>query len=75
MPSVCLYFQVHQPYRLRPFSFFDIGNNHVYDDEENNRAILNKIADKCYLPTNAILLTLIKKYHGAFRLAFSLVEV
>ena len=75
MPSVCLYFQVHQPYRLRPFSFFDIGNNHVYDDEENNRAILNKIADKCYLPTNAILLTLIKKYHGAFRLAFSLTGI
>lgn len=75
MPSVCIYFQVHQPYRLRPFSFFDIGGNHVYDDEENNRAILNKIADKCYLPTNAILLELIHKHHGDFRLAFSLTGV
>jgi alpha-amylase len=75
MPSVCLYFQVHQPYRLRPFSFFDIGGNHVYDDEENNQAILNKIADKCYLPANAILLELIHEHHGDFRLAFSLTGV
>jgi alpha-amylase len=75
MPSVCLYFQVHQPYRLRPFSFFDIGGNHVYDDEENNQAILNKIADKCYLPANAILLELIHEHHGDFRLAFSLTGI
>jgi len=75
MPSVCIYFQVHQPYRLRPFSFFDIGGSQVYEDEENNRAILNKIADKCYLPTNAILLELIQKHHGDFRLAFSLTGV
>ena len=75
MQSVCLYFQVHQPYRLRPFSFFDIGGNQAYEDEENNRAILNKIADKCYLPTNAILLSLIKEHQGDFRLAFSLTGV
>jgi alpha-amylase len=75
MPSVCIYFQVHQPYRLRPFSFFDIGLNQAYDDEENNRIILNKIADKCYLPTNAILLELMKKHQGDFRLAFSLTGV
>ncbi len=72
MPSICLYFQVHQPYRLRPFSFFDIGGSSDYEDEENNRAILNKVADKCYLPANALLLSLIDEHGSDFRFAFSL---
>jgi alpha-amylase len=75
MPSVCIYFQVHQPYRLRHYSFFDIGLQHIYDDEEDNRQIFNSTADKCYLPTNDILLKLINEYDGDFRLAFSITGV
>ncbi|OIP89064.1 MAG: alpha-amylase [Syntrophaceae bacterium CG2_30_49_12] len=72
MPSVCLYFQVHQPYRLRYYSFFDVGRYHTYEDSEKNRQILNKVAEKCYLPANAMMLDLIKKYQGKFRIAFSM---
>ena len=46
MPSVCFYFQVHQPYRLRHYSFFDIGHNHMYEDDDANRSIMLKVADK-----------------------------
>ncbi len=72
MPSVCFYFQVHQPYRLRNYSFFDIGHNHMYEDEEANKAIMLKVADKCYLPMNALLLRLIERYQGRFRFCFSM---
>ncbi len=72
MPSVCLYFQVHQPRRLRRFSFFDIGHLHDYEDEEENRRILERVAAKCYLPTNALLLSLFKEQGQKFRVAFSL---
>ena len=72
MPSICLYFQVHQPSRLRKYTFFDIGNSQHYEDEVNNRTILLKIAKKCYLPTNALLLELIKKWDGRFKISFSL---
>lgn len=72
MPSVCFYFQVHQPYRLKRYSFFDIGSEHDYFDQDKNKAILQKVAQKCYLPTNALLLDLIKQHRGAFRIAFSL---
>ena len=75
MPSICIYFQVHQPYRLRRYSFFDIGSVHIYDDEESNCRVLNKVVDKCYLPTNALLLSLIKEYGGYFQIAFSLTGV
>ena len=44
MPDVCLYFQVHQPYRLLSYDFFKIGENAVYEDEAMNREILNKVA-------------------------------
>jgi alpha-amylase len=72
MPSVCLYFQVHQPCRLRRYSFFDVGHIHNYEDETENRRILDRVARKCYLPTNALLLKLIEEHEGKFRIAFSL---
>lgn len=72
MPSVCFYFQVHQPYRLRHYTFFDIGRNHFYEDENANCDILLKVAKKSYLPMNALLLKLINRHEGEFKISFSL---
>ena len=69
MASVCFYFQVHQPYRLRDYTIFDNGTD--YFDEAKNAEICRKVASKCYLPTNRLLLELIEKYQGKFRVAFS----
>ncbi len=70
MLNICFYFQVHQPYRLRHYQFFDIGNNHHYFYDEKNGAVLCKVANKCYLPTNKLLLDLLKKY-PEFKVSFS----
>jgi alpha-amylase len=70
--TLCLYFQVHQPDRLRRYRFFDIGKDHVYYDEFSNRNILCKVAERCYLPTNKLMLELIKKHNGAFRISYSI---
>ncbi len=72
MPAVCFYFQVHQPYRLKQYSFFNIGNDHNYQDERLNKEILNKVADKCYLPANKLMLELIKKFNKQFRISYSI---
>lgn len=72
MTNVCFYFQVHQPYRLRKYSLFDIGNNMQYFDEEKNRNIIRKVAHKCYLPANKILLDLISKHDNKFKVSFSI---
>lgn len=72
MPSLCFYFQVHQPARLRRFSFFDIGASGAYADDAQNRSILAKVASKCYLPANAIILDLIRQHKGAFRVSYSI---
>lgn len=72
MPSICFYFQVHQPFRLKKYSFFDIGSDPFYEDELKNIEILNKVAEKCYLPTNRKMLELIRRHKGKFRISYSI---
>ena len=70
--SICIYFQIHPPERLRKYQFFDIGKKHNYFDNYANRSELEDLAENCYLPANALLLDLIKKYEGKFKVAFSI---
>lgn len=72
MKQICLYFQLHQPVKLRRYRFFDIGNDHYYYDDYANESNINKLAHTCYLPTNRILLDLIKEFKGKFSVAFSI---
>ena len=70
--TLCLYFQVHQPVRLRKYHFFDIGKNCDYYDDFANRTIIRKVAERCYLPANRIMLDLIRKYGKNFKVSFSI---
>jgi len=72
MKSICFYFQVHQPFRLRTYRFFDMGVDHYYYDEFQNKSIVQRIAEKCYLPTNKLMLDLIKKHGKKFNIAYSI---
>src|SRR3954470_14603678 len=72
MTSICFYFQVHQPFRLREYTFFDIGRDHFYENKDANIRIMNKVADKCYIPANRLMLDLINKHEGKFRIAYSI---
>jgi len=70
--AICLYFQVHQPFRLKRYRFFDLGHDHYYYDDYSNESIMRKVAEKCYLPANKIILELIQKHKGKFKVTFSL---
>jgi alpha-amylase len=75
MKSLCFYFQVHQPYRVKRYRVFDIGNdpeyfNHRGEGNLNNRAIIEKVARKSYVPATKLLLELLKR-HPQFRVSFS----
>ena len=72
MPDFCLYFQAHQPNRLKPYSFFDIGKQPFYEDDLLNAHILSKVSERCYLPANRLFLDLIEKEEVDVRLSFSL---
>ncbi|MDD2277655.1 MAG: glycoside hydrolase family 57 protein [Bacteroidales bacterium] len=72
MKTICFYFQVHQPFRLRRYRFFDIGKSHNYFDEFSNRSIMRKVAEKCYLPTNNLMLGLINEFGNRFKISYSI---
>ena len=72
MKTICFYFQVHQPFRLRRYRFFDIGQYHNYWDEYANRSIMRKVAEKCYLPTNNLMLDLINEFGSRFKISYSI---
>ena len=73
MPSICFYFQVHQPYRLRDYTIFELGSD--YFDDSKNAEICRRVARKCYLPSNLLMLELIKKHKGKFRISYSITGV
>jgi alpha-amylase len=72
MADICLYAQVHQPFRLKRYRLFDIGTQDDYFDDAANAAILRRVVEKCYLPTNRILAEQIRQSDGRFKLALSL---
>jgi len=74
--NICMYFQVHQPYRIKKYRIFDIGHNQNYFDADdqtdlNNKKVFTKVANKCYLPANKTFLALLHKY-PEFKISYSL---
>lgn len=72
MLNVVFYFQVHQPYRLRHVGVLDINNGSNLFDDKLNADVMRKVAEKCYLPTNKLLLDLIREHEGRFKISFSI---
>lgn len=72
MKTICFYFQIHQPFRLKRYRFFDIGNDHYYYDDFQNEEIIHRIAERCYLPANKAVLEMIKSSGGKFKVSYSI---
>lgn len=75
MLTVCPYFHVHQPHRIKRYRVFDIGRDNEYfnasdDTDLNNGKVLRKVAQKSYLPTTHVLGELLQR-HPEFRFALS----
>ena len=75
MKSVCFYFQVHQPYRVKKYRVFDIGNDPDYFNERgennlNNRRIAEKVAAKSYIPATKLILKLLER-HPELKVSYS----
>ena len=72
MKSVCFYFNIHQPFRLKRYRFFDIGNDHYYYDDFANDDIITRLAEQSYIPMADTLLEMIRESNGAFKCAISI---
>ena len=80
MRGICLYLHIHQPWRVRAYSIFDVGVNENYFDDpnyhskQNNERIFRKVAEKSYLPTFTLLENNLKK-HKDFKFSLSVTGV
>lgn len=72
MKNVCFYFKIHQPFRLKRYRFFDIGNDHYYYDDFANDEIITRVAEQSYIPMVATLLDMIRENGKVFKCAFSI---
>lgn len=72
--AVTFYFQVHQPYRVRPYRFAEVGTSEAIDwyDDWLNEDVVKRVAKLCYLPMNEQLRRAIEDTGGAFKGAFSI---
>ena len=75
MKAICFYFQIHQPFRLKRYRFFDIGNDHYYYDDFANDDIITRIAYRSYMPAAETLLNMIQEGKGKFKCAISITGV
>ena len=74
MKAICFYFQIHQPFRLKRYRFFDIGNDHYYYDDFANDDIVTRIAQRSYIPAAESLLKMLEENPG-FKCALSVTGV
>jgi len=72
MKKICLNFQIHQPFRLKRYRFFNITNDHYYYDDYANESYIRRMAEVSYLPANKILLDVIKEHKEKFKVSFSI---
>ena len=74
--GVTLYLHVHQPWRIRQYSIFDVAHQHDYfsgghNPAQDNEKIFRKVANKSYRPMNALLEKMLQR-HADFKLSLSL---
>lgn len=72
MKNVCFYLNIHQPYRLKRYRFFDIGNDHYYYDDFANEDIISNLAERSYIPMCHTLLDMAHEYGQDFKCAIAI---
>jgi Alpha-amylase/alpha-mannosidase len=72
MKNLCLFFQIHQPLRLKRYRFFDIGRDHYYYDDFQTEERLSYAVENSYIKANNTLLEMIRGSKGKFRCAFAI---
>lgn len=72
MKTICFYFQIHQPHRLKAYRFFNIGGDHYYYDDFANEDFLQQVAETSFVPANRLMLDMIRENKGKFKVAFSI---
>ncbi len=72
MRNLCFYFQIHLPFRLKRYRFFEIGQDHYYYDDLQIEDRIRNVVEQSYLTANRTIADMIRSSNGKFRCAFSI---
>ena len=72
MKNICFCFQMHVPYRLKRYRFFEIGHDHYYYDDMATEEHVNWLVQTSYLPLCQTIKDMINLSKGKFHCAISL---
>ena len=72
MKNICIYFQIHLPFRLKRYRFFDIGTDHYYYDDFQTSDRIRNAVENSYLTANHTIAEMIRSSNGKFRCAFTI---
>lgn len=72
MRNICFYFQIHLPFRLKKYRFFEIGKDHYYYDDFQTEDRVRYVVEQSYLTANRTIAEMIRSSNGKFRCAFAL---
>ncbi len=72
MKNICFCFQMHAPYRLKRYRFFEIGHDHYYYDDMATEEHVNWLVETSYLPLCQTLKDMISLSKGKFHCALSI---
>lgn len=72
MKNICFYFQIHLPFRLKRYRFFEISKDHYYYDDLQTEDRIRNVVEKSYLNANRTIAEMIRSSNGKFRCAFTI---
>ena len=79
MKNICFCFQMHSPYRLKRYRFFEIGNDHYYYDDMATEDHVNWLVHTSYMPLCHTLRDMINlsknKFHCALSVSGTMIEL
>jgi len=72
MRNICFYFQIHLPFRLKRYRFFEIGKDHYYYDDFQTEDRIRNPVEQSFLTANRTIAEIIRSSNGKFRCAFTI---
>ena len=75
MKNICFCFQMHAPYKMKRYRFFEIGQDHYYYDDMQTEEHLDHIVNASYIPLCNTIKEMIRLSKGRFHCALSITGV
>ena len=71
MKNICFCFQMHAPYSLKRYRFFEIGQDHYYYDDMQTEDRVASLINTSYMPLCKTIAEMIRLSRGRFHCALS----